>query len=314
MFRQPGLVAVAALVAVVCAGPTAHATSPSVPAPATLASVTDVAHRGASTYAPENTIAAFKLAQAQGADMFELDVQETRDHCLILMHDTTLARTTNAEAIFPDRAPWEVSDFTLAEIRMLDAGSWFGERFRGEPVPTLAETLRVMRGGRLGLLLEVKAPERYPGIEQRVAGELRRNPYWLIPDPRGRRLVVQGFDWDSMRTFHRILPWVPIGLLGTPAVTELPKLAEFATQINPRHRDLSADYVERIHALRMEVFTWTVDDPSIMRQVIAYKVDGVITNRPDLLRGILTAGTGQARTSAGANPAAPPGADPAAAG
>lgn len=236
--------------------------------------VVNVAHRGASAYAPENTLAAFRLAQTQHADLFELDVQETRDHELILMHDTTLSRTTDAEQVFPGRSPWSVGDFTLAEIRRLDAG--------GEGVPTLGETLRAMESGPLGLLLEIKKPHLYPGIEGRVADELGRNPAWLGEG----RLIVQSFSWESMRTFHRAMPQVPIGLLGTPSTADLAGLSRFADQINPPYGTLTASYVRRVHRLGMEVYAWTVDDQDTMRRMISLGVDGIITNRPDVLHGV----------------------------
>ncbi|MGW3343657.1 glycerophosphodiester phosphodiesterase [Nonomuraea rubra] len=251
--------------------------------PAGAATVLDIAHRGASAYAPENTIAAFELAATQGADLFELDVQETKDHELVLMHDTTLSRTTDAEQVFPGLSPWNVGDLTLDQIRELDAGSWLSGKYDGERVPTLGEALREMSGSGLGLLLEIKAPERYAGIEARIAAELRRHPSWLAPG----KLVVQSFDWDSMRTFDRLLPEVPIGLLGTPSTGELPGLAEFADQINPPYTTLTASYVRRVHALGLDVLTWTVDSPTAMRRMIGYKVDGIITNRPDVLRDLL---------------------------
>src|ERR1700754_1967433 len=98
--------------------------------PATAApAVVNVAHRGASAYAPENTIPALDLAGARGADVFEFDVQETKDHKLVLMHDATLARTTNVERVLPGLSPWRVGDLTLAQIRRLDAGSWFSTEF-----------------------------------------------------------------------------------------------------------------------------------------------------------------------------------------
>ncbi|MGH3392479.1 MAG: glycerophosphodiester phosphodiesterase [Actinomadura sp.] len=250
--------------------------------------VTNIAHRGASAYAPENTVAAFTAAADRRADMFEFDVQETRDHRLVLMHDTTLSRTTDAEQVFPGRAPWRVADFTLAEIRRLDAGSWLDARFRGEPVPTLEEALHAMHGSGLGALLEVKAPERYPGIERRIAEALCRDPYWLISDTWRSRLIVQGFDWDSMHRFHTLVPSVPIGLLGTPSPERLPELAAFADEINPTHEDVSGEYVDRVHKLGMKISAWTLDDPAAMRRVIADGVDGVITNRPDVLAELLT--------------------------
>jgi glycerophosphoryl diester phosphodiesterase len=273
MFRRIALVLATALSIAAASVTTASAAT----------TVVNVAHRGASAYAPENTIAAFELAGRQRADLFELDVQETKDHQLVLMHDTTLSRTTNVERVFPGLSPWNVGDLTLAQIRKLDAGSWFGGTYAGEPVPTLGEALRAMSGSGMGLLLEVKQPELYPGIEQRIAAELRRHPGWLAPG----RLAVQSFGWESMRTFHRLLPQVPIGLLGTPSAAELPGLAEFADQINPPYTTLTAAYVGRVHALGMRVLAWTVDSPDAMRRMLAYRVDGIITNKPDVLHDVL---------------------------
>ncbi|WP_182903706.1 glycerophosphodiester phosphodiesterase family protein [Microbispora sp. H10830] len=280
MRRRLGLIAAIVLIALTSSlTPVVSATAASAPLV--------VAHRGASAYAPENTLAAFELARDQGADMFELDVQETRDHHLVLMHDTTLSRTTDAEKVFPGRAPWRVGDLTLAEIRRLDAGSWFSRKARfsgvyaGEAVPTLGEALHAMRGSGLGLLLEIKEPRLYPGIEARVAEEIGHDPAW-----RGR-IVVQSFDWDSMRRFHGLMPGVPIGLLGTPRIAELPGLARFADQINPPYADVTADYVRRVHRLRMKVLAWTVDDPAAVRRLIGAGVDGVITDRPDVVRELL---------------------------
>ncbi|MFC4052720.1 glycerophosphodiester phosphodiesterase [Actinomadura syzygii] len=251
------------------------------------AGVTDVAHRGASAYAPENTLAAFRLAKDKKADVFEFDVQESKDHKLVIMHDTTLTRTTNVEQVFPGRKSWKVSAFTLAEIRKLDAGSWFGKKFKGERVPTLDQVLSEMDGGGLGLLLEIKSPELYPGIEKRIAASLRGAPSWLRTDPAERRLVVQSFDWESVRRFHAELPKVPTGLIGTPKTADLPKLAAYADQINPPYGDLTASYVKKVHAAKMDLQTWTVDDPAAMRKAIGLGVDGVISNKPDVLRRVL---------------------------
>ncbi|MDL4773132.1 glycerophosphodiester phosphodiesterase [Actinomadura xylanilytica] len=317
MFRWagPSIAAVVAATAITAMSGTATAAvarpGPIVPAPTPVpvppapgwAGVAGVAHRGASAYAPENTIAAFRLAAAQRVDMFELDVQETKDHELVVVHDTGLARTTDVEKVFPGAAPWTVSSFTLAQIRRLDAGSWFDARFKGERIPTLGETLRGMPEAGPGLLLEIKSPALYPGIEGRIAAELRRNPRWLDPDPLGRRLVVQSFDWDSMRRFHALLPAVPIGLIGTPTEAELPGLAEFADQINPTSADLTGSLVESVHALGMEVLTWTVDDPSGMRGVLRLGVDGVISNKPDVLRTVLDEGSRATARQAGLQPA-----------
>ncbi|MGW2153127.1 glycerophosphodiester phosphodiesterase [Nonomuraea sp. NPDC001699] len=254
------------------------------PPAAAVGTVVDVAHRGASAYAPENTVAAFQLAARQGAAMFELDVQETKDHELVLMHDTTLARTTDVEHVLPELAPWRVRDLTLAQIRTLDAGSWFDREYTGERVPPLQEALRAMAGSRVGLLMEVKEPRLYPGIEERIVRTLRADPVWLMPG----RLVAQSFDWDSMRAFHRLLPEVPIGLLGTPDADTLSGLSRFATYVNPPYTAITPSYVRLVHDHGMKVFAWTVDSPDVMRRLLTYQVDGIITDRPDVLRDVLT--------------------------
>jgi glycerophosphoryl diester phosphodiesterase len=251
--------------------------------------IVDVAHRGASAYAPENTLAAFKLAKAKHADMFELDVQETKDHKLVIMHDGTLARTTNVEDVYPGRKPWKVADFTLAEIKRLDAGSWFAAKYKGERVPTLPQVLTAMRGQGLGMLLEIKDPAGYPGIEKRIATALKHERSWLRYDPSERRLVVQSFDWGSVRRFHAVLPKVPTGLIGTPKAGDLPELAKYADQINPTFSDLSESYVKKVHASRMDVLTWTLNDRGDMEKAVRLGVDGIITNKPDVLRHVLTA-------------------------
>ncbi|MFG1705969.1 glycerophosphodiester phosphodiesterase [Nonomuraea sp. M3C6] len=254
-------------------------------APADAETVANVAHRGASAYAPENTIASFRLASRLDADVFELDVQETKDHQLVVMHDSTLSRTTDAERVYPDRSPWNVRDLTLAEIRKLDAGSWFSSRYSGERVPTLSEALNAMKDSNLSLMLEVKGAKLYPGIEERVVAELRRNPSWLSE----RRLAVQSFNWDSMRKFHGLMSDVPIGLLGTPTAEQLPGLAEYADLINPPHKTLTAEYVERVHQAGMRVHTYTINNSQVMRRMIDFHVDGIITNKPDVLADLISA-------------------------
>ena len=130
----------------VAAGAAVLALGTATPASAAPAPDVDVvAHRGSSGAAPENTLAAVRLALRQKSDVMENDIQRTADGELVIMHDTTLARTTDVEQVFPARAPWNVRDFTLAEIKQLDAGSWFAPEFAGERVPTLA---RVGRGRR----------------------------------------------------------------------------------------------------------------------------------------------------------------------
>jgi glycerophosphoryl diester phosphodiesterase len=270
--------------------------TPSNPPPPRLP-ITVIAHRGACADAPENTLAAAELAVEQHADMVEVDVQLTRDGQLVLLHDSTLRRTTDVRLRFPHRAPWDVSDFTLDEIRALDAGAWFDARYAGTRVPTLAELLTTLRG-RAGVLLEVKAPARYPGMVMAVAAELDRAG-WLGPDSGGRRLVVQSYDWDFMREFKRLAPAVGAGLLGGPPLRS--RLAEpslWADMVNRNHRRVTPRFVQAVHRYGMLTCPYTVDDPERMRTLIGMGVDGLITNRPGVLVDMLAAGPGSDQRAA----------------
>lgn len=248
-----------------------------------------VAHRGASGYAPENTLAAVDRAAALGIEWVETDVQRTRDGTLVVVHDDNLRRTTDAEEVFPGRSPWKVKDFTAAEIARLDAGSWFSPSYAGMRVPTLEQFVRRVEKHGQKLLLELKNPELYPGIEQETLKVLS-NEGWLDRQHVRDRLVVQSFDAASVRTVHELKPAVKTGLLGTPPVADLPGYAAFADQINPSHSSLTSGYVAAVqsfagpHGARMQVLTWTVNDAAAARRVAGYGVDGIISNTPDVVR------------------------------
>lgn len=248
-----------------------------------------IAHRGASAYTPENTLAAVDTAGDQGIDWVENDVQRTKDGRLVVIHDDSLQRTTDVEQIFPDRAPWKVKDFTAAEIARLDAGSWFGERWAGERVPTLKQYLNAVGVNRQKLLLEIKGPEQYPGVEKDILRVLRQEG-WLDRAHVRNKLVIQSFSADSVRTVHRLRPDVTTGFLGTPAVADLPAYAAYTDQINPAHTSLTGDYVAAVHRLKgphgkpLKVSTWTVNDATGALRVRDLGVDGIITNNPDVVR------------------------------
>ncbi|OEV13484.1 glycerophosphoryl diester phosphodiesterase [Streptomyces sp. Amel2xB2] len=248
-----------------------------------------VAHRGASGYAPENTLAAVKKADKLGFDWVENDVQRTKDGELVVMHDTTLARTTNAETLYPKRSPWNVADFTAKEIARLDAGSWFSDDYKGEKVPTLDQYLKYISKTGQNLLLEHKSPELYPGIEQQTLRELRSRG-WLDRSHLSKRLIIQSFNATSVRATHTLDPHVKTGFLGNPKVSELDSYAQFTDQINPTHSAATKDYVDEVHkrkgplGKRMQVFTWTVNDASTARSVDKAGVDGIISNFPDVVR------------------------------
>ncbi|MER8014787.1 glycerophosphodiester phosphodiesterase [Streptomyces griseoluteus] len=254
---------------------------------------TVIAHRGASAYAPENTLPSIDKAAKLGFSWVENDVQRTKDGKLVVIHDDSLARTTNVEDVFPGRAPWKVKDFTAAEIARLDAGSWFSPAYAGARVPTLEGYMRRVEHNHEKLLLEVKNPELYPGIEAQILKTLS-NEGWL-DRAHQKRLIVQSFSTDSIRTVRRLKPALTTGYLGTPQVAELKDYARFADLVNPAYADISASYVSTAHALKgphgkpLRLFTWTVNDAATARKVRGYGVDGIITNKPDVVRTALEA-------------------------
>ncbi|MER7369725.1 glycerophosphodiester phosphodiesterase [Nonomuraea wenchangensis] len=286
MYRSFGIAA-ALLTGTALLGGTAWASVASPARPPRLprshfAHAENIAHRAGSGVAPENTIAACARASASGADRCEFDVQQTKDQQLVLIHDETLARTTNVEELFPDRSPWRVSDFNLAEIRRLDAGSWFSPRFRNERVPTLQQALEMLGKGRAGLLLEIKHSPRSPGIDNRVAAELLQNrDLW-----EGRRLALQSFDRQALRKLHRAVPDVPILLLGADD-GQLSDVADYADAlVLPHAARLTAGQVREVKARGLRVYAAT-DRPQVQRRLLSFGVDGIMTGVPARLRDVL---------------------------
>lgn len=273
-------------------------------------SKTSVAHRGASAYAPEHTLAAYRLAVAQGADYVEQDLAVTRDGVLICLHDKSLERTTNVEEIFPDRGTvdgvtgqrrWLAADFTLADIKRLDAGSWYDRRFVGERVPTWEEAVAAV-GTAAGLYPELKAPalyrERGPNMTRLFADSLR--DLGLADRPAGA-IIVQSFDDQSLRELAEILPHIPRTLLiesrdGARWLSPdgLAEAARFATGIGPTKvlLDGRADLVKaaRQAGLTITPYTFTSRGPATrfrdVRDEMRYYlfdlgVDAVFTDNPD---------------------------------
>lgn len=235
--------------------------------------VLTIAHRGAAGYAPENTMAAFELAIRMGADYVELDVQLSKDEVLVVIHDDTVNRTTNGKG--------HVRDLTLEELRCLDAGSWFDQKFSGERIPTLTEVLDLCRG-KVGVLIEIKWPEHYAEIESKLAGELvNRNKAGQDAD----MVIIQSFDSRSVERFHTRLPDVPVGvLIGDASGLDSERLAQlkaFSSYINPYLELATSEIVDAIHACGMKIFVWTVRSQSAVAPLLEAGVDGIITDYPD---------------------------------
>ena len=235
-----------------------------------------VAHRGASGYAPENTIAAFDLAVKMKADYIEIDVQRTKDGKLILIHDTTVDRTTDGTG--------KVGDFTYEEIRRLDAGSWMSEEFRGEKVPTFEEVLKRYKG-RTGILIELKSPELYPGIEKEVANLLKA---YHLDKPRNEKVIVQSFNFDSMKRADQLLPRMPIGVLINQAADTtdeaIEQFSSYADYYNPSYRLVTEELVTKAHEEGMKIQSWTARSRETVQFLLEMRVDGIITDYPDYVR------------------------------
>ena len=172
-----------------------------------------IAHRGASGYAPEHTLEAYRLAIEQGAHYIEQDLQMSKEGVLVCLHDLSLERTTNVQEIFPDRyrdvqiggvteRHWFVADLSVEEMKQLDAGSWFDEKFAGAQIPTWQEAIQEIRG-RAGLFPEIKTPEIYReagfDLEQAVVDELKRNGLDEPGADSSTPVVIQSFSAESLR-------------------------------------------------------------------------------------------------------------------
>jgi glycerophosphoryl diester phosphodiesterase len=276
-----------------------------------------VAHRGASGYAPEHTLAAYELAIEQGADIIEPDLQVTADGRLIALHDLTLERTTDVRDVFPDRfreemdrgqtvRRWYANDFTLEEIRQLDAGSWLHARFVGARVPTLAEVIEVARG-RAGIFPETKAPEVYGDrgfdMERLLVDELREHGLDRRDADPATPVYLQSFSAESLRVLRHDLGvdlHLTFLLGGGPETAEwltvegLERVRGFADGIGPSKGILleRPEVVARAHAAGLTVipYTFRADDtgdfpaPAAEMAYFLFElgVDGLFTNNPDL--------------------------------
>ena len=270
-----------------------------------------VAHRGASAYAPEHTIDAYTLAMKQGADFVEQDLAVTRDGVLVCIHDLTLERTTNVEEVFPDRfvtdskatgqpvKRWLVGDFTLAELKTLDAGSWFDRKFAGARIPTFQEAIDLVKG-KAGLYPELKDPEFYRqrGVspEKLLAGILKAN---ALPDPK-TPIIIQSFDDTTLKHLAKDLPRVPRVFLVDPGATDrvdspdkMKEIATWATGLGPNKLIVAArpDVVSWAHGAGLTVTPWTFRSSNtgsfasvraeMEKFLYEYGVDAVFTDNPD---------------------------------
>ncbi len=261
-----------------------------VPAGGAAAAPPDVAvigHRGSAAMAPENTLAAIRLALRQGADYVENDIMRTKDGQLVITHDLSLARTTDVEQVFPDRTSYQVADYTLAEIKQLDAGSWFGAEFAGQRILTLREWVEAV-GSSAGMLLEAKDPWAFPGIETDIDKELRSIPTFVQALRKGK-VIMQSGDEPWLRAYNQLAPDVPVALLyyTRPTDEQLVSASTWLDAVNPALGNIDQAIVDRTHQLGLKTYVWTVNHGSDMNRGIDWGVDGIITDYPGVLVQVL---------------------------
>ncbi|WP_028279218.1 glycerophosphodiester phosphodiesterase family protein [Arthrobacter sp. H5] len=239
-----------------------------------------IGHRGAAGTAPENTVAAFKDGRASGADFFEIDVQLSSDGVPFLFHDNTPARTTNVEEVFPGREDDPITSFTWDELQQLDAGSYFDDRYTGEPIPHLDDAAAIATA-RTGVYIEIKSPVNSPGIEQVVADELRTDKKWqkLVA---ADKIQVLGFDEASNRRFAAIAPEIELqqlsGTVPGPAVLE--SWTEFADSVGTNYRVLTEQNVSDVKSAGLVLGVYTVNSPEAVQASLDLGVDAVTTDFP----------------------------------
>lgn len=233
--------------------------------------MTDVwAHRGASAYAPENTLEAFRLAEEQGADGIELDVHLSADGELVVIHDETVDRTSDGTGA--------VSAMPLETLRGLDFSNG-KEGHAGVRIPRLGEVFELVRPGRMLVNVELKTNINFqPGIEAKVA-EL------VAASGMGERVLVSSFNHLTLKTLQQIAPELPVAVL-FDEIMYLPweYAREFgAAAIHPAYSYLQVNgAVELAHAAGVRINPWTIDDPEHLRWALGLGVDAVITNTPDV--------------------------------
>jgi glycerophosphoryl diester phosphodiesterase len=236
-----------------------------------LGSVLAIGHRGNSLFAPENTVASFTAARGK-ADLMELDAQVTSDSQFVVMHDSTVNRTTDGTGA--------IATNTLAKLKLLDAGSWFAPQFAGERIPTLEEAV--------GAIIPYATPliEQKAGSAASYVAELRRLNVVT-------NVVLQSFDWTFLTAVHALEPNITLCTLGSGTLTA----ATLTSIINTGARTvaweqstITSNEVALVHNAGLSLFVWTVDGPVIQR-FIDLGVDGVISNDPAMVRAVQQPGT-----------------------
>jgi glycerophosphoryl diester phosphodiesterase len=229
-----------------------------------------MAHRGASSENPENTKIAVRKAGESGADYSEIDVHQTRDGKIILMHDETLDRTTSGKGYIWDHS-WE-------EIRYLDAGSWFGEEFQGEPVPSLEEIIR-FASGRIKLNIEIKISKEEPDKVSKVMDIIDKYDF-------RDECVVTSFDRMTVEKVKEIDSRIQTGFIFGKNYPDNVFTGSWDI-LSCNYKIVDEAFVQKARENKKKIYVWTVDQKNEMLRLIGLNVDAIITNKPGFLLDVL---------------------------
>ena len=229
------------------------------------------AHRGDSAYAPENTLSAFLLANTMGAQGIELDVQLTRDGQVAVMHDEVLKRTTREKGL--------LRDYTLEQLKRMDAGSHFSLNFQGEKIPTLVEVIYFLKPTVLELNIEIKS-----SFLTYQAGLVEKVNRKIVESGMGERIIVSSFDHKCLLELRALNPKIAIGLLYETRMVHPGEYARAlgADAVHPYHGNLDEEDAAECRRLGIRINPWTVDRPEDVKRMLALGVDAIITNKPDI--------------------------------
>ncbi|MCP5063387.1 MAG: glycerophosphodiester phosphodiesterase [Ignavibacteriae bacterium] len=234
-------------------------------------SITIVAHRGASGYAPENTLTSMKKAIEMNAEMSELDVQETADGEIILLHDGTLKRTTGVDGNI-----WETN---YSDLKGMDVGSWFSDEYKNEPIPTLKEVIDLVKG-KMKLNIELKANKHEKMLAERSLKIVTDNNFL-------DQVVFTSFKFAESDKIRELNPKAKVGYIFSKFPKDVDVFTADIDLLSTYYKIVDAEFIKKAKANGKEVAVWTVNKPEDMKRMIEIGVDQIITNYPDVLRKIL---------------------------
>jgi glycerophosphoryl diester phosphodiesterase len=239
-----------------------------------MAEIINCAHRGASALAPENTLAALRLAVKLGATMAEIDLQQTADDELVVFHDDNLSRTSNGTGPL-----WGKS---LQQLRRLDVGSWFSNEFQDETIPTLEKVVQAL-DGQLELNLELKLHGHERDLEALLANKIEALGC-------ARWCLVTSFDQGVIDRLLDLAPGLKVGYIVEKGGWQGDLLESRVSVLSLEKSLITADRVRRAHAAGKEIHAWTVNKEAEMEKLRTAGVDVLISNHPDLVAEFLGKG------------------------